>query len=345
MNKSTLISVHGVGLVTSVGLNAKSACAAIRCNIDNFQETRFLDREGNKYLGSFIPLDQEWQGEARLEVLAARAFMQATANLKESCMPTSVILCLAEHSRAGRIIEDDSAFFKKLEERLGIRFDERSLVIAEGAVSVPLAMHFARNLITDSPELQIVIVATDSLLTSETLRYYEAQDRLLNPRNSNGFIPGEGGAALLVAAGSQDKDCELECLGLGFSKENSAIGSGTPLRGDGLASAIKSALLECGLEMEAVDFRIADVSGEQYYFKEATLALARTLRTRKEEFDIWHPAECVGNAGSALAGVILSVLFTSGIKGYLAGQTILAHFGSDDGKRAALILRWKNGDN
>ena len=59
--------------------------------------------------------------------------------------------------------------------------------------------------------------------------------------------------------------------------------------------------------MHHVDLRIADLSGEQYYFKEATLAVARTLRQRKEEFDIWHPAECVGEVG-AVAGICVIAL-------------------------------------
>jgi 3-oxoacyl-[acyl-carrier-protein] synthase-1 len=49
--------------------------------------------------------------------------------------------------------------------------------------------------------------------------------------------------------------------------------------------------------MHDFDYRIADISGEQYYFKEAALALARTLRRRKPEFDLWHPANMLEKPG------------------------------------------------
>ena len=50
------------------------------------------------------------------------------------------------------------------------------------------------------------------------------------------------------------------------------------MRADGLATAIKGALADAGCEMHDMDYRITDLSGEQYYFKEAALALSRTLR-------------------------------------------------------------------
>jgi len=94
--------------------------------------------------------------------------------------------------------------------------------------------------------------------------------------------------------------------------------------------------------MHDLDFRITDVSGEQYYFKEATLALSRILRQRKEKFDIWHPAECIGETGAA-AGVAMIVIVNSASRnGYSSGSNILAHMASDPGQRAAIVLQWRN---
>ena len=89
-----------------------------------------------------------------------------------------------------------------------------------------------------------------------------------------------------------------------------------------------------------LDFRITDLSGEQYYFKEASLALSRTLRKRKEEFDIWHPADCIGEVGSALSAIMLTVIKFACEKEYSKGNNILAHLGNDDGKRSSMILLW-----
>ncbi len=98
------------------------------------------------------------------------------------------------------------------------------------------------------------------------------------------------------------------------------IDSGEPLRADGLTTAINGALTDAGCQMHDLDFRITDVSGEQYYFKEAALALSRILRQRKEEFDIWHPAECIGEAGAAAGIAVLADANAACRKAYAAGS-------------------------
>ena len=48
-----------------------------------------------------------------------------------------------------------------------------------------------------------------------------------------------------------------------------------PLRADGLKEAIEAAFQDSGLTFDDVHYRLVDVGGEQYGFKEAALALAR----------------------------------------------------------------------
>jgi 3-oxoacyl-[acyl-carrier-protein] synthase-1 len=196
----------------------------------------------------------------------------------------------------------------------------------------------ARALIYEHGLARVLIVASDSLLSWPTLSHYDRADRLLTPRNSNGFMPGEGAGALLVRKPSGKP--ELLCVGLGFGLEQGHINSEEPLRAEGLSQAIKAALADASCEMHEMDFRIADLSGEQYYFKEASLALSRTLRKRKEEVDLWHPAECTGEAG-ALAGASAVALADAGCrKGFAKGPSILAHMANDAGQRAALALHF-----
>jgi 3-oxoacyl-[acyl-carrier-protein] synthase-1 len=137
-----------------------------------------------------------------------------------------------------------------------------------------------------------------------------------------------------------DGNSELRLTGIGFGVERAHIDSEEPLRADGLTAAIATALADSGCALHELDFRITDLSGEQYYFKEAALALTRILRQRKEEFDIWHPAECVGESGAAAGVVILAVAEAACRKGYAPGPNILVHLGNDAGDRAAAVLRF-----
>jgi len=185
----------------------------------------------------------------------------------------------------------------------------------------------------------VLIAATDSLLTRATLGVYEGEERLLTPRNSNGFMPGEGAGALLV--GQPGVKGELLCTGIGFAMEKAHIGSGEPLLAEGLSAAIKIALAEAGCGLHELDYRISDISGEQYYFKEAALALLRVLRQRKEEFDLWHPAEGIGEAGATAGVAALTVAAVAARNAYALGPRVLAHLANDAGQRAAAILQFR----
>lgn len=336
------LAITGTGMVTGVGLSAASTCAAIRCSIDNFQETRFIDEGGEWIIGSSVELDQPWRGETKLIKMAAMAIRECLAeNPSIETEETPLLLCLAEKERSGRIIQDDNQLFIALQDELGLGFHAKSRVISMGHVSIGVALKHCRKLIEKYQMPQVLVAATDSLLVASTLQNYQEKDRLLSSINSNGFIPGEAGAAIVVEAQSQGS--QLVCDGLGFAVETATIDSEEPLRADGLTQAIKESLKDAKCEMGDLDFRISDVAGEQYHFKEATLALGRTLRVRKPMFDIWHPADCVGETGAAIGLIMLSVFKTSNEKGYQLSRKTVAHLGNDQGKRIAIILRWQDG--
>jgi 3-oxoacyl-[acyl-carrier-protein] synthase-1 len=134
----------------------------------------------------------------------------------------------------------------------------------------------------------------------------------------------------------------LLCAGIGFGMETAHIDSGEPLRAEGLTAAIKGALTDAGCWMHDLDYRITDLSGEQYYFKEAALARSRILRQRKEEFDIWHPAESIGESGAVAGVASLAVADTACRKAYTAGPNILSHMANDAGQRAAAVLHFRS---
>jgi 3-oxoacyl-[acyl-carrier-protein] synthase-1 len=171
------------------------------------------------------------------------------------------------------------------------------------------------------------------------LKSYEAKGRLLTEENSDGFMPGEGAGALLV--GAPTGKAGLLCRGIGSSFEKVHIESTEPLRADGLVQAVNSALAEASMTLADTDFRVTDLAGEQYYFKEAALLLTRVLRQRKPEFDLWHPAECTGEIGAAAGILMVAVAEAACRKAYAPGSGILMHLGNDDGRRAAVVFTFE----
>jgi len=333
------IAIHRTGLVTSVGLSAPASCAAIRAKLANPVETRFIDAEGERIMAHEVALEKPWRGRAKLSRMAALAAQECLADVATHLWDEiPLLLCVAEHERPGRLEGLDNLLFADLQDLMGTQFSADSLVVAHGRVGALVALAQAQRLISSEGVANVLVVAVDSLLSWPTLSAYERGHRLLTAENSNGFIPGEGAGALLL--GRPGGGDGLLCTGIGFGVEKAHIDSDEPLRADGLSAAIEAGLAQAQCAMHDLDCRITDLSGEQYYFKEATLALARTLRKRKESFDLWHPAECIGEAGAVAGVAALAVAEAACRGGYAPGPGILVHMANDAGQRASAVMRF-----
>jgi 3-oxoacyl-[acyl-carrier-protein] synthase-1 len=335
------LAIVSTGLMSSVGFSAPAACAAIRAGLTNPAQTHFVDSAGENIMSHCVQLEEPWRGLEKLARMAASVIEECLAAVpRDDWTGIPLLLCVAEDTRPGRLDGLEDRLPEQIDMLLGASFSPLSAVIPHGRVGAAVAILQARKLIYEKSVSAVLIVATDSLLTGPTLTRFEKSGRLLTANNSNGFIPGEGAAALLI--GKPAGTAQLHIEGLGFGMEAASIDAEIPLRADGLTQAIRSAVEQAGVQMHDLDFRIADLSGEQYYFKEAALALGRTLRTSKSEiFDLWHPAECIGEAGSVIVPALLAVAEAACRKGYAAGPSILLHAANDAGQRAAIVVRYR----
>ncbi len=83
------------------------------------------------------------------------------------------------------------------------REDAIALPLTEGSavtVSIDTVADVIRLGSTESAAAFVLVAGVDSFVSGPTLAAYEARERLLTSQNSNGFIPGEGAAAVLVAS-------------------------------------------------------------------------------------------------------------------------------------------------
>jgi len=332
------LAIVNTGLVTSVGLSAPAACAAIRAGLANPTTTHFLGSDGRWITGHQVALEGAWRGWRRLVKMATLAIAECLEKIpRERWQQVPMLLCVAEPERPGRTDGIDAHVFANIQRELGVEFAPGSLVIASGRISVANALLHARDLLASEPTPYVMIVATDSLLTWPTLQAYDRGQRLLTAQNPNGFTPGEGAGAVLIARSEPGR--RLSCDGIGLGNEASHIASEQPLRSNGLAHAINAALADAGCVLSDLDYRIADCSGEQYYFKEAALAVARLMHVRKQEFDLWHPAECIGETGALAGAACIAVAAAACSKEYGPGESLLFHASNDAGERAAVVLR------
>lgn len=333
------IAILNAGMVTGVGFNAPASCAAIRCGITGFVETRFMFG-GEWLIGSPVPFEEQWRGREKLIRMIVPAIQECLAPLegvRTGDIP--LLLCLSEKDRPGRFAGLDMTFLNDVQTRMKQQFHKQSALISNGRQAGVQALYLAREYLTSGCPY-CIIAGVDTFLVGPSLAAYDASHRLQTEENSDGFIPGEAAAAVLVAP-SRQPGSELCCYGVGFGKEPAPVDSEEPLRADGFAEAIRAAFTDSGLGYEQMDFRITDVSGEQYGFKEASLALLRTMRVRKETFQIWHPADCIGEVGAAIVPIVLGVALAAMRKSYAPGPGVLCHFANDDAQRAAFVMRYQ----
>ncbi len=338
----THVAILGAGMVTGVGLNAAAACAAFRAGISGLTETHFFDDLGEPLIGCRVPLNPPLRGRDKLVQLvglAIRECLDIAVEFRPESIP--LLLCIAERGRPGRLDGLDDRLLPELQRWLGVRFHPDSEVIPRGRVGGAIAIDLARKRIAQDSLPRCLIAGVDSFLVRRTLNVYQAQNRLLTKRNSNGFSPGEAGAAVLVGPSGMTKGDELRCLALGFGREKATVNSSNPLRADGLVEAFRGLFVDGGVTLDDAEYRFTDCNGEQYAFKQDRLAIARTVRKLKERFDHLHPADCFGEVGAAIGPCILGLALAAARKRYAPGRGVLCHFSDDDGERAAMLLSYQ----
>lgn len=331
------LDVISVGMVTAVGLDAPSSCAAMRAKLDGFQETKF-HRIGDEFvIGAPVPLPREWIGEKRMAHLAAAAVTEAIEDHEWLTDKTVVLLCIAEQNRPGRPIRDVRSFLSHISRITGRDIGRGCIVVAHGRPSGHIALEKAREILKEGNASNVLILGVDSYLVPATITHYIAKWRLLTSDNPNGFIPGEAAAAILC---SNAKRGLLQLAGVGLAHERASIynNNDIPLRGDGMTSAYNIALEEAGIQMNDIGYRISDLIGEKYWFKQAALANLRLSRGRRDFIDLWSPGEFLGNIGAAVVPAMIAMARTAACKGYSYGRSVLVEASNDAGACGAAVL-------
>jgi 3-oxoacyl-[acyl-carrier-protein] synthase-1 len=319
-------------------LSAAAAAAAIRAGLSNAQLTRFMDWGGEWIAGHVVPIEAP-DARAKLLQMAATAISECLGSVaRESPTRTALVLCLPEASRPSTGHEVGESAVAELSSMVGADFSAHSSTIAAGRVGGFVAVYRARALLYEGKVDAVLIAGVDSYVNWPTLSHFENRYRLLTSKNSDGFLPGEAAAAVMVTR--PVPGIALRCAGLGFAEESATIEAGLPLRADGLVEAIRAAARDADCRPQDFELRITGLSGEQYYFKEAALAASRLFRDPSEA-DLWHPADCVGEIGAASGPLSMTVAAIACAKGYARATRILCHLSNDGAERSAAFFSYE----
>jgi 3-oxoacyl-[acyl-carrier-protein] synthase-1 len=342
------VAVIASGMVTSVGFNAQSTCAAVRAGLRMIEDELLWNYEfGDSIATGKVSLPHWWTGVGKLVGLVAPAIEEclnaATPALAEDI---PILLGLPQLDRPARWANLEGRIFAEIETSLGFSLHRLSQVIPRGNVSGVQGVYMASCLIEESGINHCIVAGVDSFIDQEMIAPYLIDRRILTTTNSNGFSPAEAGAAVLLAAPSRNPDGELRVLGTALAEEPSTINSEEPLRGEGLCKAIYHALASSCNSISDIDYFITDLNGEYYKFKEAALAALRLWNSNDDKgVDYWHPIESFGEVGAAIGPCALGLALIANQKGYAPSPSVLFHFSNDDRERAALVARFEKHKN
>jgi 3-oxoacyl-[acyl-carrier-protein] synthase I len=332
--------IAATGMVCAVGLNAAAACAAIRAGIANFNELPYCDNRGEPIIGAMIQsVDATARRGQRLLKMVTLAVEDCLGTTTLSTEKIPLLMALPESSRPGNSADFSTSILKHIQEIMRLQFHPTfSTTVSKGHAAGFEALNTARQILRNRQAPMCLICGVDSFVNASSLLWLDQHSRLKTESNSNGLIPGEAAAAVLVDLENPPPASHIRVAGLGFASETANILSEEPLLGLGLARATKSALADASIQMHDIDFRISDVSGESYGFKEQSLAVGRILRVRKEEFPLWHCADSIGDVGAA-AGICQIVMASCAFsKQYAVGNRTACFTSSVGGERAVAII-------
>ena len=334
--------ITSTGMVCPVGLNAEAACAAMRAGIARFEELPYLDNDGEPIVGAMTPgLDADLKFEQRLvEMLAAAISDCLKGQLSTSLETIPLLVGLPESGRPGAQDTLADRVIGQVQEKLQLQFHPLlSRTISKGHTAGFEALGITRNLLKDQKASICLVCGVDSYINARSLLWLDQNWRLKTGENSDGVIPGEAAAAVLIQRqGTSERKASIKIAGLGFDKERASVLSEEPLLGQGLTKAARTAMAEAGIQIEKIGFRLTDVTGESYGYKEQALVLSRLMRVRREEFPLWHCAENFGDTGAAVGIIQMLVAFYAFQKCYAPGKSAMCFTSADSGERAVALL-------
>jgi 3-oxoacyl-[acyl-carrier-protein] synthase-1 len=319
MPAEAALNIVGIGAQAPLGLEPRAIAAAVRAGLSRFEECEWLRRkkDGAPTLVSLLEtLDPRWDARARMRHLGIAAAAQALAPLGEGGAalggaPLPVVIAVPPH-RPGAPPSAGAELAREILTALPVPADRAlSGVFDTGSEGALAALAFAAELFRQRRAEACLVGGVDSQRDAALLDWLAGLGRLKGDEAPAGLVPGEGAAFLLVCTPAFRRRAKLAPLGAltppVCALEPRPWYMGEPCVAEGLTEALQGALSEGLVPGERAGVTWCDLNGEAWRADEWTYAYLRTSDRHGEPLRLRHPADCLGDLGSATGAMLVAL--------------------------------------
>lgn len=355
--------VTGVGATTPVGLTAASSCAALRGGVARLSQvfSLLVDGElvaGEPAVGGRVPLEWFAGGPEEIEWEGHRRFAAAEPPPPESWIPGGPTRlgdlarpAVREAWAASRLADREATWGLYL----GLDAADDPAPVAgairdaagrdpgvthasrEGRASALLALRqAAKDLLAGTVEVALV-GGVDSRLRPEAMAAQRDAGTLRSASRPQGVLPGEAAAFLVLERSAPQGVTPLARLQSVVLDEEPTAGTDKPNVARGLTRALRKVRLGAP-PLTIRPLAVCDLNGDRYRAMEWGMASMRAFADLTGAVHLWHPADCIGDAGAGLGGIDLVWAATALAKGYAPTDRVLVWGASDGPERAAALF-------
>ncbi len=344
-------SILAVGMMTAVGIGARQTAASVRAGIARIRETSLYDRRFQPFKMALLPddvlppLEPSIEAMVGLTALQIRMLRLAAPALREVLLevPRSddVPLFLGTpEALPGRADPAGEDFFDNLAAQSGLKFNvKQSKVFPHGRAAGLMALKGGLEYLQSGETEYVVVGSVDTYLDLYLLGTLDMEGRILADGVMDGFVPGEGAGFLLLSSGLKNTAGKpiASIAGVTTGAEKGHRYSEEVYRGNGLADTFQELFASVPLAPKKVKTVFAGFNGESFWAKEWGVAFLRSRDKFDDRFRMEHPADCFGDAGAALAPLMLGLGAIGIQKAYLK-EPCLVWCSSDREERGAAVL-------
>jgi 3-oxoacyl-[acyl-carrier-protein] synthase-1 len=373
MNRPTDLAVSGIGMVSSLGLDAPTGCAAARAGLSRaapldafalyseaewgnvgvvghaareftrgFEGFGKLVRLGSGALSDLLQgtslQPEEWQ-RAALCVAASSSYFESEAARRPDANRETATAA----AQLAQAVQSDLLARLCALHRLDIDSTRRFVFRGDQAGFCHALLH-AQQLLAEGVADRCIVGGIDALTEAPVLDAAHRFHVLKTEHQAAGFQPGEAAAFVLVepaaTAQAAGRPVLARVTAVAVGRETVARHADEPALGVGLAATVSACLRARPEAATSVGWMLGDLNGDAFRANDWGHALVRLLPEHPQLGDcpMTLPAEAFGELGAAAGPVGLCMAVRAFARGYAPAPSALAWLTSYNGARGAYLV-------